>query len=331
MGELTWRPKEETEYTYYVRDAQGNVMAAYKLNNTKKLDSSQLTIENINVALTGTSGVELFADFAIDVLEIHTVSGLPADYTNHVLSENKISEVLIAFDPVDYLVNVNTGLQNDVLGNYSVTTILQSLADEQGFSTFYTNIMPGVCSTNGTLNPLINFLTANTFLSDWDAYNSAELIAMGNDYDSWLVSNYSATSMPCVDLTGVQALVASQTVAIFVIYLEQATVYHSSITSVLSSISSADFIQQLGTIASLTSTVIQVQFTPTQIFTALREAGLATLWGYISDEMAGYQADILEHYQTNHTTDYVHQCIIVLPSFIDSYITQSVSSSTLSL
>ncbi|NUM31528.1 MAG: viroplasmin family protein [Bacteroidetes bacterium] len=169
----------------------------------------------------------------------------------------------------------------------------------------------------------------NTFLSDWDTYNSTDLVNMGIDYDIWLQTNYSLPPWPSIaNLTDVQALVGSQSTSTFATFLAQATTYHTSTTYLFSFMSSSDFIQQLGSIGSLTTTVIQVQFTATDIFTALAQAGLATLWGNIQDEEIAVTGDdhlILQHYETNHATDYVHQCIIVLPSFIDSYISQSVS------
>jgi hypothetical protein len=72
----------------------------------------------------------------------------------------------------------------------------------------------------------------------------------------------------------------------------------------------SDIIQQLNG-GVLIRTIINSSFSTTDIFTALRENGLATLWGYIQAEVSPIST-ILDYYQSNYTTEFVNKCVIVL-------------------
>jgi hypothetical protein len=220
--------QQETEYTYYVRDAQGNVMATYDLKNGKILDSSQLNITNINAQLVEIIDVQTFADFATDVLEIQNVGGFPTAYKSEIITQSLTEEVLILFDPVPYIL-YNTSIQTDVLANYTNTTILQSLSNHLGFSTFYNTIMPGACANAQILSLFVGFSGSGTFLSNWNAYNS-DVVAMGNSYASWLVTNGYSIPPPvtCVTLLNVQNLVASKSISYFCQFLAVGT-YSTSV------------------------------------------------------------------------------------------------------
>ena len=315
--------QKETEYTYYVRDAQGNVMAVYEMNNTKKLDSSLLTIANINTSLIGANGIQKFANFAIDVLAIHTESGMPDDYTMAVYTLGYTGDVVLAFDPVAYL-NYNTAIQADVLAAYTYTTQLQSLSNYFTFSTFYSTIMPYITDANA-LEQLIGFMGVNTFLSEWNNQYSGTITGMGDDYSSWLVTNSYASPPPvtCINLIDVQTLVATQTTARFCEYLAQATAYHTYYSSIINTLPSSDIIQQMAGATNI-GTIITTAFNTTDLFTALKENGLATLWGYILNEVTP-QSDILDYLETINATELIKEYIKVLPSFVNSYITETKS------
>ena len=309
--------QKETEYTYYVRDAQGNVMAVYEMNNTKKLDSTQLTIENINVALIGTSGVEKFADFAIDVLAIHTETGMPDDYTDYVFGQGATGDVLLGFDPMNYII-YNSAIQTNVIANYSYTTQLQSLANHFSFTGFYNSIMPSVCADADILENLTGFMGVNTFLGEWDSQYSSTIAGMGDDYSTWLVANSYVAGPPvtCSNLSDVQNLVATQTTAIFCLYLAQATAFYSYYPSVFYTLGQSDILQQMAGGTNI-GTIITATFPVNDLLTSLKENGLATFWGHIINEVSP-QSDILDYYEYLGP-DYIKQCVKVLPSFVDSY------------
>ena len=119
---------------------------------------------------------------------------------------------------------------------------------------------------------------------------------MSSTYDNWLVANsYGPPFLPPINnLTDVQALVALYSTNTFATFLAQASTYHSSITVLLSNLQQSDFIQQLGSLATLMPNVVQVQFTQAEIFTSLSHAGKATLWNYIITEAADNQG-LLAH------------------------------------
>jgi hypothetical protein len=320
---------KETEFSYYVRDAQGNVMAVYEMNNTKLLDSSQLTVANINTALIGTSSVEMFADFMIEEVDIiGSTVDLAGSYTDEVVSESKVDEVLLAFDPANYIVNEVSGIQADVLLNYSATTILQSISNYQGFSTFLTNIMVGTggaCSDAQITGFLESAAGLSTLLNNW---NGLTVVSMGNAYRSWLITNsYLLSGYPtCSNLGDVQTMASTQPGGVFGQFIAASSTYHTAFkNAVNNSMLSGDIISQLAGGTNI-RTIIDARFTPTVKFYALRNNGSATLWGNIIAEYIGDVRDHLEYYETDSTQNYVHQCIIVLPSFVDSYIGGTVSN-----
>lgn len=314
--------QQETEYTYYVRDAQGNVMATYEMNNGKLLDSSQLTKANINTQLISTTTVQTFADFMIDEMEMDEWLGLVSAYRSHVVSSGKTEDVLLGFNPVPFIV-YNTAIQTNVLAYYTPTTILQSISNYQIFSTFYANIMPTVCTDAQIVSLFEGFIGMNTLLANW---NPMTVVGMGNAYRTWCIGMaYPVTPLPCVTLGDVQTLAGMQTAGVFSTYISGATTYHTALkTAIDNAMTDSDIIQQMAGGVNI-RTIINSVFSTTVIFSALRDNGLATLWGYIIDETAPV-TDALDYYKTYDSTEFVKQCIIVLPSFIDSYLPGTVSA-----
>jgi RHS repeat-associated protein len=314
----------ESEYTYYVRDAQGNVMAVYNLGNSKILDSSQLTIENINEQLVTTSSVQTFADFAIDKLDLQSISGFVDAYNDEIYGQGSIFDVLIGFNPVDYLL-YNSTIQSDVLANYSTTTQLQSLSNYLGFLSFFGSIYTPACSDPQIIGLLVNYLGINNFLYNYDVV-TGNVAALGNDYSSWLVSTYSLPPLYCGNLSDVQTLVGTYSSSYFYQFLAtriNSGSYLDIQTVLQSNISSSDIIQQMAGGTNIQSIILST-FSATDLFSALRDNGPATLWGYIIAEVSP-SSDIMDFYQSQDETEFLKHCIIVLPSYINGSISQTVT------
>ncbi|MCB9252421.1 MAG: hypothetical protein H6605_08115 [Flavobacteriales bacterium] len=309
----------ENTYSYYVRDAQGNVMAVYELYNSNGgLDTNQLSISNINSDLIAVNSIQTFAEFAVGPLNVDGISGLADAYNTEIVNQDKIEELLLGFDPVSYLL-YNTSIQNDVLDNYSTTTLLQSLSAYSGFSSFYSTLMPNVCSDAQILSLLIGYMGLSNFLTEWENQTGA-IYLMGNDYANWLVTNSYAIPPPfnCSNLFDVQTLIASQSTSTFYTYLAQATTFYTEIQNVIVTMSQSDIIQQLAGGINTRSITLST-FSTSDVFSALAQNGLATLWGYILDEVDP-DSDIVDYYQSLDEEEFVKQCIIAIPTFIDSYL-----------
>ncbi len=123
----------------------------------------------------------------------------------------------------------------------------------------------------------------------------------------------------------VQLLAFGRTAGMFSAFIAATPTYHSGFKDAMDfALSDAAIISLLAGGTNI-QTIINSVFSTTIIFTALKNNSLSTLWANIMDEVSP-DSDILDYYEANYTEAFVHQCIIVLPSFIDSYITQGVSS-----
>jgi hypothetical protein len=95
--------------TFYVRDAMGNVMATYEVAADKTLDTAELSWEELNSRLVNLGGLELFADFMADHLDMQTaVPDILDELETAIGNQNKETEFLYWFDPEDLLVNNTT-------------------------------------------------------------------------------------------------------------------------------------------------------------------------------------------------------------------------------
>jgi len=186
--------------------------------------------------------------------------------------------------------------------------------------------MPSVCSDPQIVSLFEGFFGTSSLLSAWDMVNlPGDVVAMGNAYRSWLIANaYVPFGSTCFTLTDVQNLANLQPTGRLSAYLATATTYHNSLTNTIGTMSQSDIIQTLNGGVNI-PTIINTVFTQTTIYTALRDNGLATFWGYIIAQVSP-SSNILDYYKTNYEEDFVKQCIIAIPLYINSYITNTVSN-----
>ncbi len=83
------KPKSDNHpwvYTYYVRDASGNVMATYSRESNKKIQYDQITFSQINDTLIHDKGASEWRDFMADTNIAD--SAFKSDYVDNVLANS---------------------------------------------------------------------------------------------------------------------------------------------------------------------------------------------------------------------------------------------------
>ena len=115
-------------YTYYVRDAQGNIMATYSRNFQKTIDYANLTYAQVNTSLTNKTSAESFAWFMANAHSAGApgfVAALKAD----ILSSSANTEWFLnhtSFNP-ELVLNAESDLGNRVWFNYDRQALVETL------------------------------------------------------------------------------------------------------------------------------------------------------------------------------------------------------------
>lgn len=172
------------QYTYYVRDAQGNIMATYERKFDKIIDYSRLTYAEVNNKLAGYLGDAGFANAFSSMPGSTTNTGLLAAVLNSMFAntatlEGKLKEM--ACMPVEdltkpyYLDWVHTQADNDVL--------LKTLLDNHviDLRTYITEMIN--CTSPN--NPYLLALLAR------NPYYAQQFMQMLCDYDAHFGTHYA--------------------------------------------------------------------------------------------------------------------------------------------
>ncbi|MFY8110004.1 MAG: RHS repeat-associated core domain-containing protein [Bacteroidia bacterium] len=115
-------------YTYYVRDAQGNIMATYSRNFQKTIDYANLTYAQVNTSLTNKTSAESFAWFMANAHSAGApgfVAALKAD----ILSSSANTDWFLnhtSFNP-ELVLNAESDLGNRVWFNYDRQVLVETL------------------------------------------------------------------------------------------------------------------------------------------------------------------------------------------------------------
>ncbi len=118
-------------YTYYVRDAQGNIMATYERKFERIIDYQSLTFSDVNAKLLEYSGPTGFASF---ITSLHGVQGTNAGLANY-LENNLVTNPPMAEECIQNtypqtLLNSDANLFNAVLRNYNPANYHQAIASQ---------------------------------------------------------------------------------------------------------------------------------------------------------------------------------------------------------
>ncbi len=115
-------------YTYYVRDAQGNIMATYSRNFQKTIDYANLTYAQVNTSLTNKTSAESFAWFMANAHSAGApgfVAALKAD----ILSSSANTDWFLnhsSFNP-ELVLNADGDLANRVWFNFDKQKLFEIL------------------------------------------------------------------------------------------------------------------------------------------------------------------------------------------------------------
>lgn len=123
------QPDEYKHYTYYVRDAQGNILATYERSLKRIVDFNRLQYAAVNQAFVDELGLYGFADF---ITKTSNTTNLKA----HLLTNLNTDETFLrTFNPSYLLTNHGTAF-NDMLTHVSdldyVTTLLNNEYPDYG-------------------------------------------------------------------------------------------------------------------------------------------------------------------------------------------------------
>jgi len=196
----------EVSKTYYVRDAMGNVMATYDVVASRVLDTAELSWEELNSRLVNGGGLQQFADFLVDELDIQTLVGTVVDdMEGEIVGQSKQTELLYWYNPTDILVN-DAGHFANVLNGFGagnlvdaiVSTHIGGIEDIVGFLCGYDDVnFITHCYTSDRYHYLRSLDDFNTF--EFNSLYSALTTtppappshASLNDKINWLMSNVS--------------------------------------------------------------------------------------------------------------------------------------------
>jgi hypothetical protein len=138
-------PEQLRTYLYYVRDAQGNILATYERKHDKILDYNGLTYAQVNDAITNRVGYSGFASF---IAEEHGPGKnyYNSEMNNYIqanllgMSALGIKNFLVDNSPIGIL-NDNNSLFNSVVANYDVSTYVTNVLGNENAN----NLMLTIC------------------------------------------------------------------------------------------------------------------------------------------------------------------------------------------
>jgi hypothetical protein len=173
------KPKDDNlpwVYTYYVRDASGNVMATYNRKSDKKIQYDLITFSEVNDTLRNDLGDAEWRELMMEYGDIGS-STFQEDYVNTLLDNSLGVDLLSHFDISNTWFLANSLLTSSVLDQYGIdelTTIT--------YSTYEDDFLDYLCATYTT-----TFIEA-CYADDRDAY----LTYFYNNHYTDFISVYTA-------------------------------------------------------------------------------------------------------------------------------------------
>lgn len=138
-------------YTYYVRDAQGNILATYTRNFSKTIDYANITYTQINDKIIEKAGINAFANF---ISAYSNNAGLKTNLLTNLGSQELL---LRSFSPHNLLSNHSTAF-DDVMANLSNTDFLDVFLDPNIDFTQFCNCFSERKNTNPNEDNLLEAL-----------------------------------------------------------------------------------------------------------------------------------------------------------------------------
>jgi RHS repeat-associated protein len=190
------KPKDNNypwTYTYYVRDAQGNVMATYTRITTKKIQYDQITFSDLNNKMIADKGKTDWINFAKQ--GVIATSAFKNAYLDKVITTSLGASYLENFGWTNYLNTHSTEIETVWDNGYTTTQQYVLMKDYRNRSVFTTDMLTQNCG-EVMKSVMTNYATefwaqANTSASSLvTAYTNAQPIAPLTDAE-WLCANAS--------------------------------------------------------------------------------------------------------------------------------------------
>ncbi len=162
------------KYTYYVHDAQGNVLATYSRELEAIFDPEKVTFEQTNAALVSIEGGTNFNTFIQGLHPLGSSQQWLLDLKSALLASGYESQFIQHFDPTFILLS-NSTLFNQVLQQFNPIILLNQMSNTYGLNTLYAQ----GCSSNGV--PFIELSVNHAplqFLMHLSVYNLSLLEQM---------------------------------------------------------------------------------------------------------------------------------------------------------
>lgn len=162
------------KYTYYVHDAQGNVLATYSRELEAIFDPEKVPFEETNAALVGIEGGVNFNAFMQVFHPLNISQQWLLDLKSALLNGGYESQFINHFDPT-FILLANSTLFNQVLQQYNPSALLSQMSATHGLNTLYEQ----GCSSNGV--PFIELSVNHDpmhFLMHLSLFNLAQLEQM---------------------------------------------------------------------------------------------------------------------------------------------------------
>ncbi|MES2655513.1 MAG: RHS repeat-associated core domain-containing protein [Bacteroidota bacterium] len=176
------KPKDGSQsiYTYYVRDAQGNILATYTRNFSKTIDYDSISYTQINNKILSVAGYNAFANLT-------TTYSNNAGLKDYLLSQLGTEEALLrSFNPYYLLTNHPTALDQTLSGfsNYDYVDIfLKASSDFSTLCDCFKNAKnASVISYNLKEALFQSSYGINILLEDLLNKEPSDLVALANSY-----------------------------------------------------------------------------------------------------------------------------------------------------
>jgi len=150
--------------TWYVRDAQGNVMAVYSYKMAISVDEEAVECEDVVGYLVTEYGAETFANFTTQEIEAHNWANGPGEIENAIITANKQMDVVYELDP-SIILGTDYTLFSDVYTNFDQTTLATHLVSDYGA----TSVSSTIC--NSTWIDHLYASNPNDYLTELNGIN----------------------------------------------------------------------------------------------------------------------------------------------------------------
>lgn len=159
-------------YTYYSRDAQGNILATYTRNYSRIIDYNNINYSNINDTLVNVVGLSSFGDFITSKYDGDPIADALLSSAESASMETTILDNFTLYDFMNIDLVTNLGL---VIDNYDESTLLSVTQDYLSTNNLYNSFLRYLCDTG---QDITNFYLDNYPSDYYLALNDAD----GNEF-----------------------------------------------------------------------------------------------------------------------------------------------------